>query len=673
MSNSAAIDRKALVRRHNPIISGIDPLSPLSVGNGEFAFGMDVTGLQTFYEAYLAGVPLCTMAQWAWHRTPKPAGLGELKYTMLDARGRKVPYAIHGGSQTEIFDYLRENPHRFSLARLGFRIHLPSGRLAKSNDLRDVRQELDLYSGVVESRFAIGDLDARVRTAAHSTRDAIGVMVEGTLLEKNLIGVEIAFGYPTPEISGADWERAGEHRTEVVESDANSVLFARQIDDERYGVRITYSGGSLQKEEEHHWILTPAGGLKAFWFCCEFLQGSKSQNISAEELIAATEKHWGKFWESGLAVDFSQSSDARAGEIQRRIILSQYLTAIQCAGSMPPQETGLTCNSWNGKSHLEMHYWHSAHFASWQRIGLLERSLDYYQRILPGAVARAKFQGYAGARWPKMTDPAGDDSPSPIGPLLIWQQPHPIVYAELCYQAHPDRATLEKFAEVVQKSAEFMASYAAWEPEKNRYCLGPPVIPAQENHPPEQTWNPTFELSYWRYALALAQVWRKRMGLPAVELWNQIIAKLAKLPVGDGVYLAHENCPQTFTERNRDHPSMLYSLGVLPGDNVDQATMRRTLQKVIDVWKWDDTWGWDYGACAMTATALQEDDLAMDLLLRDTPKNHYAVSGHNYQRENLPVYLPGNGALLLATAKIGKMWKERGWNSKTWNVRVEES
>ena len=40
---------------------------------------------------------------------------------------------------------------------------------------------------------------------------------------------------------------------------------------------------------------------------------------------------------------------------------------------MPPQETGLTCNSWYGKFHLEMHWWHSVHFALWNRAPLLAK------------------------------------------------------------------------------------------------------------------------------------------------------------------------------------------------------------------------------------------------------------------------------------------------------------
>jgi hypothetical protein len=52
---------------------------------------------------------------------------------------------------------------------------------------------------------------------------------------------------------------------------------------------------------------------------------------------------------------------------------------------MPPQETGLVTNSWSGKSHLEMHWWHAAHFVLWGRPDLLECSLPWYKKILPRA------------------------------------------------------------------------------------------------------------------------------------------------------------------------------------------------------------------------------------------------------------------------------------------------
>lgn len=69
----------------------------------------------------------------------------------------------------------------------------------------------------------------------------------------------------------------------------------------------------------------------------------------------------------------------------RRVILSQYLLIINDSGYIPPAETGLTCNSWYGKAHLEMHYWHMAWAALWGHPELLERSFDWYISILPEA------------------------------------------------------------------------------------------------------------------------------------------------------------------------------------------------------------------------------------------------------------------------------------------------
>lgn len=338
-------------------------------------------------------------------------------------------------------------------------------------------------------------------------------------------------------------------------------------------------------------------------------------------------------------------------ELERRIVLSQYLLAIQCAGSKPPQETGLTFNSWHGKFHLEMHWWHAVNFALWDRIDLLEKSLPWYSDILPAAQACARVQGYEGARWPKMVGPDGRDSPSDVGTLLIWQQPHPIYYAELCYRAHPNRQTLERFQDLVFETAAFMVSYAHWKESEQRYTLGPPVIPAQECHPARQTMNPTFELEYWDWALKVAQTWRQRLGLRREAKWDHVIEHLSDLPEKDGVYLMEENRWIT-----RDHPSLLGALGILPGAKADKETMRRTLHRVMADWDWESTWGWDFPMVAMTAARLGEPNIAIEILLKDTVKNTYLVNGHNYLSNRLPIYLPGNGALLTAISMMAAGW-----------------
>jgi hypothetical protein len=216
---------------------------------------------------------------------------------------------------------------------------------------------------------------------------------------------------------------------------------------------------------------------------------------------------------------------------------------------MPPQETGETFNSWFGKSHLEMHWWHAAHFALWNRTAMLERSLPWYSKILPVARATARRQGYRGARWPKMIGPEGRESPSGIGVFLIWQQPHPIYFAELVYRADPSPRVLQKYREIVFATAEFMASYPFWDQATKRYVLGPPLIPAQESHPPKTTFNPTFELAYWAFGLEAAQRWRERLGLAREPTWDRVIRSLSPMPMRDGLYVNAESARSSHVAR----------------------------------------------------------------------------------------------------------------------------
>src|SRR5476649_2677723 len=91
------IDRKALVTRHNVVITKVDTLGSLTVGNGKFAFTVDATGLQSFPEYYKNGVPLGTESEWGWHSFPNKDGF-KYSETLQDLDfnydGRKAPYAV---------------------------------------------------------------------------------------------------------------------------------------------------------------------------------------------------------------------------------------------------------------------------------------------------------------------------------------------------------------------------------------------------------------------------------------------------------------------------------------------------------------------------------------------------------------------------------------------------
>lgn len=655
-----SINRYELVHRNNPVLNDLDIFSPLSVGNGEFAYTVDVTGLQTFPEEYETGIPICTMSNWGWHTLPLPEGedVRDIKPKMYDTYGRKVGYYSSSEGQEDIYNWLRENPHKFNLGQVGFCFLKLDGSEAKIDDIKEIEQTLDMWTGTVKSAFEIEGESVVVETCCHPVYETIAVYVKSNLIRRGRLKIVYKFPYGSGNITGGNWNQPEKHHTQVIKNTCNSVKWSRVMDKDNYFVDAEFSKYiTIENNKMHSYIVSSNEDTDNLQFTTRFSANMPRENIqSFGNVVVESNNYWEKFWTEGGAIDLSESKDPRAVELERRIILSQYLTAIQCSGSIPPQETGLTCNSWFGKPHLEMHWWHVAHFALWGRIDMLENSMWWYKAVMHKAEENAKRQGYKGVRWTKMVGPDGTDSPSNIAPLLIWQQPHPIFYAELCYRAHPNTKTLELYKDIVFNTAEFMVSFAVYDENKDRFVLGPPVIPAQEKHEPMDTINPTYELEYWYQGLSMAQEWRERLGMERNREWDNVISKLSKLPVKDNVYIAHENCPDTFSKFNVDHPSMLNAYGVLPGKLVDKDIMRNTLFKVLKEWDMPKTWGWDYPVMAMTAARLGESEVAIQCLLMDTPKNVYHKNGHNYQRDNLPLYLPGNGGLLVAVAMMVAGW-----------------
>jgi len=681
-----AIDRHEVVTRHNPVITSADPFSPLSVGNGEFAYTADITGLQTFPEVYEKGIPLCTQSQWGWHTEPAANesgrySLSDLRKEFYETHGRQVGYNTSGRGQEEAYNWLRQNPHRLHLGQIGLDIKKEDLSPAAIKDIKNPRHTLNLWNGTMESSFFVDGVKTETITCCHPKMDLLAFKVKSGLLAQGRLGIKIRFPYGSPDMTAADWNSDHRHSTDIIASGENYVCLRRTMDNDGYFVKIVWSeGAKLERTGRNSFRINVLPGKDELEFLCWFSPDEMNGEIpSFYEVLADSSDYWKSYWNNGGIIDFAGSTDERARELERRVILSLYLMAIQCAGSLPPQETGLTFNSWYGKFHLEMHWWHGVHFALWGRPDLFEKSLGWYGSILDKARELAKSQGYKGARWPKMTSKDGDDSPSPIGPLLIWQQPHPVYYAELLYSIRPCRETLEKYRDIVFETAEFMASYAEYDEENRRYVLGPALIPAQENHKPEITLNPAFELEYWAFGLRTANEWRKRLGLEINGKWKEVADNLAELPVKDGLYLAHENCPDTFTLFNRDHPSMLGAMGILPGTKVNREIMLNTLLRVMKTWQMKEVWGWDFPMMAMTAARLGRPDLALDALFLDSPKNEYLVNGHNKQadRKDLPIYLPGNGGLLAAVAMMAAGW--RGCSGQlpgfpkdgTWNVTWE--
>jgi hypothetical protein len=687
---SKPIDRHALVKRHNPTLTAIDRSAPLMVGNGNLAFTADITGLQTFPEQYSPLVPLMTQAQWSWHSFPNPNGY-KLEGALKPVRVRKKQrmYAALSNwdeAKQENIQWLRENPHRFSLGRLALRLESSQGRAATFADLSGTTQSLNMWDGRLSSAFNFDGVPAEIETSVHPQRDILIVRIRSQLLFDGRLGVDLKFPGVSRKLNPdpADWEHPEAHSTQEVTRGPGGLTLTRTIDDTRYSVKLV-SDRELDVEAPapHTYRLTGPGSTQ-LTLLIEFTEGPAAASLpDPENARTAVAKWWQDYWMNGGVVDFTGSKHPKASELERRIVTSQYLTAVNSAGRYPPQEEGLFSNSWNGKFHLEMHAWHSAHFAVWGRPGLLERSMPWYLAHLEDARARAKAMGVKGAWWPKMVGPEGRESPSTVNPFIMWQQPHPIYLAETLWIANgKQRATLEKYSELVFQTADLLASWPFYDKKAKRYILGPPVIPAQENFDPLTTWNPTFELEYWRFGIGTAQRWRERLGLPKNPKWDDVLFRLSKLPEKDGIYLAAESQPDLWERArsaqcskgaasecpNRDHPSFVAALGLLPGWGADRETMRRTLNAVVSHWDLRQTWGWDWPMLAMTATRLDEPAMAVNFLLTDaknfqfgttgmTPRVHVlsddaphaagSVDGPGYRRA-AETYFPSNGALLLA-------------------------
>lgn len=675
------IERFQLVNRHNVLLRNVDTLGSLSVGNGEFAFTVDASGLQTFPAAYENGIPPGTMTQWAWHSMPDASrfSLTDVNVAFESCDGSQAPYPVQhtAGPAADATNALRANPHRLHLGLIGLNLLNSHGKRVGLEDLREIEQKLDLWTGKIDTRYTIDGSPVRVELYAHQSHDQISVRITSPLIESKKLSIDIAFPYgETCHVCpGYNFESEDKHTSELKSGSSNAVI-SRTVDSTRYFVSVSWNRGTFVKSGSHRFNLQPSAD--AFEFAIRFAKEEGMLPADFESTQKDNHEQWEKFWMHGGVVDFSGCTDERAPELERRVVLSQYLTKIQCAGSLPPQETGLTMNSWYGKFHMEMYWWHGAHFPLWGRPELLEKSMHWYQTNLDKANTTAKLQGYRGARWQKMTDPYGNESPSDIGAFIIWQQPHPIYLANLLYRNNPDQAVLEKYKDIVFSTAEFMSSFV--KKKGDYYHLCHPLIPAQEIFRATETDDPTFELQYWHYGLTVAQQWRTMLGLGRNPEWDGVLERLVPLPVTDGMYLPNATTPLAYKQSQfrKDHPAVLGALGFLPANSrLDSAVMRNTLNEILREWDWESTWGWDYPLVTMTATRLHQPEDAIDALLMDTQKNRYLINGHNYQDQRLRLYLPGNGGLLAAIALM-----TAGWDGNTemnpgfpkngkWNVRWE--
>ena len=258
------INRKALVERHTVINNHFDSLSSLSVGNGGFAFTVDVTGLQSFPNAYAKGVPLGTESEWGWH-----SFMNTNHYTFDETlkdyliHGRNIPYSVEIKSperKKEAVNWFRQNPHRLQLGNIGFDIIKKDGSLATIDDIINIHQTLDLWTGEIHSQFTVENIPVDVVTICHQQQDAIAVKIISPLLKEQRFRLRLRFPYPTAAWAdmGDNFKNDDKHISKIIFQKNNEALFQHIIDTTKYYVAAKWNRKSnIKKISPHYYDIIP--------------------------------------------------------------------------------------------------------------------------------------------------------------------------------------------------------------------------------------------------------------------------------------------------------------------------------------------------------------------------------------------------------------------------------
>ncbi|KAH6702807.1 Six-hairpin glycosidase-like protein [Leptodontidium sp. MPI-SDFR-AT-0119] len=678
------IDRCSVVSQYNVLRSNLinKTTTALQVGNGNFAFNVDNTGMQTF-------LPFNTLSSWAWHNDSLPENgekLSDYHGVAMTTHGKNVSYDIPDAELPKVSQWLISNPNRINLGRIGIKYKNVS---LSASQIIEPSQKLDLWNGIITSTFKVDGETVKVVTQGDFESDAVTFQIESRLVASGALQVEFDFPYPPIhnttykyEVFAGVYNFPLNHTTSVVDGskDSGTSHIFHKLQETNYFVNLRWPSSSpltLSRNEPqnsatftaHRYTLSTTPGShyppSKIVFTAHFSPDKRTPDLPSS-IQQRNSAGWNQYWNEGGFIDLTSSSNKKANELQRRIILSQYIVRVNSAAKgQSPQESGLMNNGWYGKFHMEMVIWHNAHWATWGRQKYFDNIFpELYETMLPSSLARAKSMGWEGARWPKMTEiNTGVSSPGGVNALLSWQQPHPMYLAQLAYQASPTINTLQRWAPILKATADYMASYAWKNETSGHYDLGPPAYGVTENTPPAESLNLAYELAYWRYALDVACEWMKKLGRPIPNSWTTVAQNLAPLPQVDGLYTVYEGLNSSWWDNpalNGDPRSLIMLQGILPDTPaVDSKIALKTADKIWEVWTDAKIRGWGRPVLAINSARIGNPERAIyhltayDYWIFDDAG--FAVRGGDGGTP--PPFMPGNAGFLYALAYMAAGWQ----------------
>lgn len=589
--------KKSDIIKYNLKFNHIDSKNPVTIGNGDFAITLDQTGTQSLYEIY-KDIPLSTMSNKNWFYKDKK----DIKPSYVDGKA----YMLFNLDNDPNYQINRQYPFKYSFMQI---LLYDNDKLIDINNIKDVKQELDLYKGIVTSSFNYKEKINKTISFIYQDHDEFNFK-----LQSDNLNLALKFNYPSYTKNGY---RLDILPNVLVKEDRITLLY-----DDKNSLSFKLKSSSNYQIVENTLI---------------FDDNNVSFSLALDEIKEG--KLLDEFWkcDNGIIIDNE--------ELVKKMVLSKYLLHVNSTGIYPPQESGLTYNCWNSKFHLEMHLIHSLWNIYNNHVGDLVKSFDYYLSIMPSSLKRASLNGYKGLRFPKMTGPDGEDSPSNIGPLLIWQAPHILFMLQEIYYLYNKENIIKKYEPLISGTIDFMISFLTLKDSK--YQMLDPLLEACESIPLDRCQNPSFELEYWRYTL------ERQPKIDTVLYGHQrydyldITSKIITPKEDDGIYLKTYGVIDKY-DLYKDHPTEGFLMSFFKSKIVDKEKMVKTIDYILKNMDLFSYWGWDFPFLGLSLLNCGEIEKSIEVTQLNTINNQYLYNGYNTSpRDDLKAYLPGNGAFLI--------------------------
>lgn len=590
--------KKSDIIKYNLKFNHIDSKNPVTIGNGDFAITLDQTGTQSLYEIY-KDIPLSTMSNKNWFYKDKK----DIKPSYVDGKA----YMLFNLDNDPNYQINRQYPFKYSFMQI---LLYDNDKLIDINNIKDVKQELDLYKGIVTSSFNYKEKINKTISFIYQDHDEFNFK-----LQSDNLNLALKFNYPSYTKNGY---RLDILPNVLVKEDRITLLY-----DDKNSLSFKLKSSSKYQIVENTLI---------------FDDNNVSFSLALDEIKEG--KLLDEFWKCDNGIIIIDNE-----ELVKKMVLSKYLLHVNSTGIYPPQESGLTYNCWNSKFHLEMHLIHSLWNIYNNHVGDLVKSFDYYLSIMPSSLKRASLNGYKGLRFPKMTGPDGEDSPSNIGPLLIWQAPHILFMLQEIYYLYNKENIIKKYEPLISGTIDFMISFLTLKDSK--YQMLDPLLEACESIPLDRCQNPSFELEYWRYTL------ERQPKIDTVLYGHQrydyldITSKIITPKEDDGIYLKTYGVIDKY-DLYKDHPTEGFLMSFFKSKIVDKEKMVKTIDYILKNMDLSSYWGWDFPFLGLSLLNCGEIEKSIEVTQLNTINNQYLYNGYNTSpRDDLKAYLPGNGAFLI--------------------------